>query len=85
MQRLVAAEEVVLDVPSKKSSLVRAFSATSGRKSDEVDAHAVAFRRLYTNGEPRSNTPVSRRSWMSARTRSESSSTRRRSAAASGP
>jgi transposase len=41
-QRLVAGDEVVLDVPSRKSSLVRAFSATSGRKSDEVDAHAVA-------------------------------------------
>jgi len=45
-QRLVAADEVVLDVPSRKSSLVRAFSATSGRKSDEVDAHAVALAAL---------------------------------------
>jgi transposase len=47
-QRLVAAGEVVVDVPSKKSSLVRAFSATSGRKSDEVDAHAVALAALNT-------------------------------------
>lgn len=47
-QRLVAADEVVLDVPSKKSSLVRAFSAASGRKSDEVDAHAVALAALNT-------------------------------------
>lgn len=47
-QRLVAADEVVLDVPSRKSSLVRAFSATSGRKSDEVDAHAVALAALNT-------------------------------------
>ena len=45
-QRLVASDEVVLDVPSQKSSLVRAFSATSGRKSDEVDAHAVALAAL---------------------------------------
>lgn len=45
-QRLVAVGEVVFDVPSKKSSLVRAFSATSGRKSDEVDAHAVALAAL---------------------------------------
>jgi len=45
-QRLVAADEVVLDVPSRKSSLVRAFSASSGRKSDEVDAHAVALAAL---------------------------------------
>ena len=42
-QRLVAADEVVLDVPSRKYSLVRAFSASSGRKTDEVDAHAVAL------------------------------------------
>jgi transposase len=45
-QRLVALDEVVLDVPSRKSSLVRAFSAASGRKSDEVDAHAVALAAL---------------------------------------
>ena len=45
-QRLVADGETVLDVPSRKSSLVRAFSATSGRKSDEVDAHAVALAAL---------------------------------------
>jgi transposase len=49
-QRLVAAGEVVLDVPSKKSSLVRAFSATSGRKSDQVDAHAVALAAVGTPG-----------------------------------
>ena len=36
-QRLVASGEVVFDVPSKKSSLVRAFSATSGRKSDAIE------------------------------------------------
>ena len=47
-QRLVAVDEVVLDVPSRKSSLVRAFSASSGRKSDEVDAHAVALAALNT-------------------------------------
>lgn len=49
-QRLVAAGEVVWDVPSKKSSLVRSFSATSGRKTDEVDAHAVALAALNTPG-----------------------------------
>src|SRR5829696_6838563 len=37
------------------------------------------------NGEPRSNTPSRRCSWMVSRTCSESSSTRRRSPAASGP
>jgi transposase len=49
-QRLVSTGEVVWDVPSKKSSLVRAFSATSGRKTDEVDAHAVALAALSTPG-----------------------------------
>jgi transposase len=49
-QRLVASGEVVLDVPSKKSSLVRAFSATSGRKTDQVDAHAVALAALNSPG-----------------------------------
>lgn len=49
-QRLVSCGEQVWDVPSKKSSLVRAFSATSGRKSDEVDAHAVALAALATPG-----------------------------------
>ena len=49
-QRLASSGEVVWDVPSKKSSLVRAFSATSGRKTDEVDAHAVALAALSTPG-----------------------------------
>ena len=48
-QRLVARGEVVFDVPSKKSSLVRAFSATSGRKSDDVDAYAVALAALHAS------------------------------------
>ena len=46
-QRLVVKGEVVFDVPSKKSSLVRAFSATSGRKSDDVDAYSVALASLH--------------------------------------
>jgi hypothetical protein len=46
-QRLVARGEVVFDVPSKKSSLVRAFSATTGRKSDDVDAYSVALASLH--------------------------------------
>ena len=47
-QRLVAQGETVFDVPSKKSSLVRAFSATSGRKSDDVDAYSVALAALHS-------------------------------------
>jgi transposase len=48
-QRLVVKGEKVFDVPSKKSSLVRAFSATSGRKSDEVDAYSVALASLHSD------------------------------------
>jgi len=49
-QRLVAQRETVWDVPSKKSSLVRAFATSSGRKTDEVDAHSVALAALHTPG-----------------------------------
>ena len=42
-QRLVVQRESVIDVPSKKSSLVRAFAGESGRKTDDVDAYAVAL------------------------------------------
>ena len=49
-QRLVAKGETVFDVPSKKSSLVRAFSATTGRKSDDVDAYSVALASLHATG-----------------------------------
>jgi transposase len=48
-QRLVVKGETVFDVPSKKSSLVRAFSATSGRKSDDVDAYSVALAALHSD------------------------------------
>jgi len=48
-QRLVVKGEIVFDVPSKKSSLVRAFSATSGRKSDDVDAYSVALASLHSD------------------------------------
>lgn len=42
-QRLVATGEHVLDVPTKKSSLVRAFLSDSGRKTDDIDALTVAL------------------------------------------
>ena len=42
-QRLVVQGARVLDVPSKKSSLVRAFASDSGRKTDDVDAYSVAL------------------------------------------
>ena len=48
-QRLVVHGETVFDVPSKKSSLVRAFSSPSGRKSDDVDAYSVALAALHSD------------------------------------
>lgn len=42
-QRLIVQGESVIDVPSKKSSLVRAFATESGRKTDDVDAYSVAL------------------------------------------
>jgi transposase len=42
-QRLIAQGESVIDVPSRKSSLVRAFASDSGRKTDDVDAYSVAL------------------------------------------
>jgi transposase len=42
-QRLLVQRESVIDVPSKKSSLVRASAGESGRKSDDVDAYAVGL------------------------------------------
>jgi transposase len=41
-QRLVAEDELVLDVPARMSARVRALGGGSGRKTDSVDAHAVA-------------------------------------------
>jgi len=49
-QRLVAQHETVLDVSSRRSSLVRAFATTSGRKTDDIDAYSVALAALHTPG-----------------------------------
>jgi transposase len=49
-QRLVAQHETVLDVPTRRSSLVRAFATTSGRKTDDIDAYSVALAALNTPG-----------------------------------
>jgi len=52
-QRLVADGEVVLDVPPKLSTQVRAFETGHGRKTDVTDAHsiaAVALRRRKRRG-----------------------------------
>ncbi len=42
-QRLISQGESVIDVPSRKSSLVRAFASDSGRKTDDVDAYSIAL------------------------------------------
>lgn len=41
--RLVACRETVLDVSTRKSSLVRAFATNSGRKTDDTDAYSIAL------------------------------------------
>ena len=51
-QRLVAAGETVLDVSTRRASLVRVFAGGNGRKNDDVDAEAVALVGLRTPGLP---------------------------------
>ena len=41
--RLVADRETVLDVSTRKSSLVRALATNSGRKTDDTDAYSIAL------------------------------------------
>jgi len=41
--RLVADDEVVVDVPPKLSARARMFATGQGRKTDETDAHSVAL------------------------------------------
>jgi hypothetical protein len=48
--RLVHDGETVLDVPAKLSAQVRVFATGNGRKTDPVDAHAVAMAALRTPG-----------------------------------
>ena len=47
-QRLLAQGEVVLDVPAKLAARVRVFDTGNARKTDAVDAHAVAMVALRT-------------------------------------
>jgi transposase len=47
-QRLLAQGEVVVDVPAKLAARVRVFDTGNARKSDAVDAHAVAMVALRT-------------------------------------
>ncbi|WP_203217909.1 IS110 family transposase [Nocardia terpenica] len=44
--RLVHDDEIVVDVPAKLSAQVRVFATGNGRKTDPVDAHAVALAAL---------------------------------------
>jgi transposase len=47
-QRLLADGETVIDVPAKLSARVRVFDTGNARKTDPVDAHAVAVAALRT-------------------------------------
>ncbi len=42
-QRLIAANEPVVDVPAKLSARVRVFATGQGRKTDDTDAHSIAL------------------------------------------
>ncbi|GAB7006958.1 hypothetical protein JCM18899A_44310 [Nocardioides sp. AN3] len=48
-QRLLADGETVVDVPAKLSARVRVFDTGNARKSDPVDAHAVAAAALRSS------------------------------------
>lgn len=52
-QRLVAGGETVLDVSTRKSSLVRALATNSGRKTDDTDAYSIALVGLRSEDLPR--------------------------------
>ena len=47
-QRLLADGEAVVDVPARLSARVRVFDTGNARKTDPVDAHAVAMAALRT-------------------------------------
>lgn len=51
-QRLVAGGETVLDVSTRKSSLVRALASNSGRKTDDTDAYSIALVGLRSTDLP---------------------------------
>jgi transposase len=50
--RLVAVGETVLDVSTRKSSLVRALATNSGRKTDDTDAYSIALVGLRSTDLP---------------------------------
>ena len=49
-QRLVAAGEKVLDVPTRRTALVRVYAGGNGRKNDDTDALSIALVGLRTPG-----------------------------------
>ena len=49
-QRLVEAGERVVDVPAKLAARVRLFDTGHNRKTDAVDAHAIAVVAVRTGG-----------------------------------
>lgn len=51
-QRLVAEGETVLDVSTRRSALVRVFSGGNGRKTDDIDAEAIALVGLRSTDLP---------------------------------
>jgi transposase len=49
-QRLLADGETVVDVPAKLAARVRVFDTGNARKTDAVDAHAVAMVAVHSRG-----------------------------------
>ena len=49
-QRLVAGQEIVIDVPAKLSARMRVYATGQGRKTDDTDAHSIALVGVRING-----------------------------------
>jgi hypothetical protein len=49
-QRLVAGQEIVIDVPAKLSARMRVYATGQGRKTDDTDAHSIALVGVQING-----------------------------------
>src|SRR4029078_7887814 len=62
-RRLRSAGETVIDVPAKLSARVRVFDTGNARKTDPVDAHAVAMAALRTPKLPRTAAVTATRRW----------------------
>ena len=49
-QRLIAGQEIVIDVTAKLSARMRVYATGQGRKTDDTDAHSIALVGVRING-----------------------------------